>query len=195
MSVESCFPTAYNAILSIQSSPVDNNPVTEPVTLDELKAYAHIDTDITEDDAVLTSLITTARQMLEIWLNTGLVLQKREVAFINGMGNIMLPMPPLTGSITFSAPAGSYSIVPDDAHSIGLNVISPAGTNEPFTATYNSGFAEGELPGMYKTAICAQAAYMYAHKGDEQNTDDGFICTKAQQILQGVRMNTNIFIL
>lgn len=69
-------------------------PAIEPVTLAELKDFAHIDTS--DEDTTLTNFIKAARQLTEQYLSRALISQ----AIVLGMDiwpgdRIELPMPPL----------------------------------------------------------------------------------------------------
>jgi hypothetical protein len=58
-------------MIELTNIEVSEGSVTEPVILDEAKAWLQI--DFSDHDALLTSLITGARQSIEKWLNLALV--------------------------------------------------------------------------------------------------------------------------
>lgn len=70
-------------------------PAVEPVTLAELKAHCRVDDDITADDAYLTALIQTARELAEHLTNRALVRQQLELSLPGFPLAIELPMAPL----------------------------------------------------------------------------------------------------
>ena len=49
----------YNAVLNVSFTEAD---IVEPVTLNEAKGWCKIELDIAEENALITTLITTARE-------------------------------------------------------------------------------------------------------------------------------------
>lgn len=58
-------------------SRVTEAPETEPITLDEAKAHLKIDDDFNSEDALITSLIRTARRMCESYSGRSFLTQER----------------------------------------------------------------------------------------------------------------------
>lgn len=77
---------AYNAILYYEATSA--SPVVEPVTLQEVKEYSHI--DLSDDDNKITGLITQVRQLVERYTGRYLIPVSISAAVINGLGNIQL---------------------------------------------------------------------------------------------------------
>lgn len=75
-----------------------SGPSVEPVTLNELKQHLRLDLAFTDDDAMLTSYITAARQFAEKVTDLSIAV-KSYAAFFNGFPRIgcplMIPKPPL----------------------------------------------------------------------------------------------------
>lgn len=79
-------------------------PTEEPVTLDE--ARAHLVVDIAEDDTLIGSLITAARQMAESFTGRAFVSRTLQLYFDHfpANENIYLPFPPVVSvtSVTYT---------------------------------------------------------------------------------------------
>lgn len=82
----------YNAV--IEAKQVEA-AATEPVTLAEAKQWCKIELDITEENTLLTQLITAARKQLEGYLCISLVDKTVTAVFRNELGNIELPYGPV----------------------------------------------------------------------------------------------------
>lgn len=104
---------------------IDNEIVTEPVTLLEQKAFSRIDADYSADDNDIQLMITSARQRLELYLNVGFV--KREVKVLFNGSSVKLPLYP-NGDI-LSITDGTDPIPADKYHvgGIGLKTIIMGG--------------------------------------------------------------------
>lgn len=50
-------------------------PLAEPVTLDEAKGFMRVDSDMTEDDALIRLLISGARRYAELWTQRSFITQ------------------------------------------------------------------------------------------------------------------------
>ena len=81
----------YNYLSSYQA--VNNGSITEPVTLSEAKNYCRVSGS--SDDALITDLITEAREAIE--KATGLSITSKNVSiwFNNPSGNFAMPFGPL----------------------------------------------------------------------------------------------------
>ena len=77
---------AYNAILYYEATSVA--PIVEPVTLQEVKEYSHI--DLNDDDNKITYLITQVRQLVERYTGRYLIPVSISAIVVNGLGNITL---------------------------------------------------------------------------------------------------------
>jgi hypothetical protein len=147
-------PVSYNQITDVTLDDV----VTEPVTLNELKLFAKI--EYSTDDSILTGLITAARQMCEKYSNISFV--KREVTayFTNYNGGTYLPYGPvdaITGVYTAQGDPIEYIV----QGTSWKQIISP---QMPLKAIYEGGY--DMLPENLKTAVMAQALFLYENRGD-----------------------------
>lgn len=138
----------------------DSGPVTEPVTLAEVKDYALRLTG-TYDDTKLTELITEARMWIEKY--TGLYIIQREitVALLNQAGCIELPGP-IIGSVALTD-KDDVAIGTDDYTIIGSEIETEF--CDRINATYNVGYTSA--PKWVKNAVYAYIAWRYDNRGDE----------------------------
>jgi len=173
-------------LYDLRSISITETGVSEPVGVEDFKAYAKI--DFNEEDEVLATLIVTARRTLEKWLNLSLV-SKTIVLDLSKERELVRKI----GIVEFTLPYGP--VVIDDDHPITLtdnndNALDDdifeltVGTETVFGAwyvprvkiSYSAGMAE--VPEEIKLAIMAQTAYMYEHRGDEDQVIH--ICTAAK---------------
>jgi len=159
-------------------------PAIEPVTLAEAKAHARIDTEA--DDALIATLITSARQWAEHYTNR---------AFITQTWRLSLDAPPKTDVVLLPrAPLQSVASFQyfDDADAattfaeahyfvdtsrepgrlvlrLGATWPSPVRTANGIVITYIAGYGDGadNVPEPLKFAIRELVAHWYEHRGDE----------------------------
>lgn len=167
---------------------VITQPEAEPVTLDEVKLYMNV--DYTEKDAIITSLITASRQLLEDKFDLGIIEKELQVIIDNSAGGFALPGYPIGDEI---------SAVDRDDNEVTLTltgdsckyVESPCDCY--LKLTYSSGYPADAVPEVYKTAIKEQVLWMFEHLGDEVMQDQ--ICPMATMSLKPYRKNgTGLFI-
>lgn len=156
-------------------------PALEPVTLDEAKNQARIDTD--DDDDLITAFIAAAREYAETFTHRAFITQRWQLTFDGGFPRkINLPKPPLQSveDITYidlngamqtesstlyvvSAPSGpkadfgfvvpAYSVIWPTTRSI-IDAVTV-----PFTCGY--GDDPGDVPELIKAAIRLHVAEFY----------------------------------
>ena len=89
-------------MLEERTSSIDGNrewrvtvqPAIEPITIEELKLFARIDTD--DEDSLLTDFIETARRLIENYLGRALIQQTITLKMDFWTGDVIeLPRPPL----------------------------------------------------------------------------------------------------
>ena len=147
-----------NLILDIQFS---NESTTEPVTLAEAKNWLKI--DVPDDDTLLSTLITSARQDCESYLNISLI-ERTVTAYLQiGLDEIRLPYGPVKTVTNVTNFRG------DRIHGYELKYekFKALDSCTEVTATYDAGFINGALPKHFKVAILNQIAWQYEHRGDE----------------------------
>jgi hypothetical protein len=89
-------------------------PAAEPVSLAEAKLHLRVDTDVTADDDLITSLATAARQWVEEICGRSLITQTWQLALpgfpgatgvlgvpVYGVDPLSLPGTPVSGSVAF----------------------------------------------------------------------------------------------
>lgn len=145
--------------------------VVEPVTL--LEAKAELKVGYADDDAIITRMITAARQLLEKQLNISIAAKTLKVTFTHdGCYEYQLPYGPI-GSVTeakFKYDAEdtteitttSYTLIGDDFKQF----LGRAGW---WAITYAAGYAT--TPDAIKQGILKQVAWMYENRGDGVGTN------------------------
>jgi uncharacterized phiE125 gp8 family phage protein len=146
---------SYNQILDYTKG-----ATSECVTLSELKEYAKI--AYSTDDALLTSLISAAREVCENYTNRSFG-EREMVAWINNNnGNTQLPFGPVVSidkvydesgnEMTYSTRGSSFVQIKEPTMVLKVEYVAGLNTVEE----------------VFKTAIKAQALFMYENRGDAQ---------------------------
>lgn len=155
----------------------NNSPVTEPVTLAEAKLYCRVTTST--EDALIETMITQAREAIELATNLSLIPRQVEVWFNNQGGFFQLPFGPVTYLLAV------YDNNGDEITGNELKVVGGAYPKINFPnqadmrAVYNAGF--DCLPKDLKIAILDQVSYDYENRGLDSNTG---ICEKTWRACQ-----------
>lgn len=156
-------------------------PTTEPVSLAEAKLQARV--DVATDDALITALITAARELVEKTTWRALITQRWDFyldAWPEG-DEIVLPKPPLKSVVTleYTSEAGATVAVPaadyavDVATEPGRIVLKsgaawPGGTLarlNPIHVRFECGYgAAAAVPEAYKLAIKLLVASWYENR-------------------------------
>lgn len=140
---------------------------TEPVTVAEVKNWLKI--DVTDDDTLIESLITAARQQCENYLSVSLIERTVSARLLNELGDFDLPYRP----IVLDEEGNSFlSITNDDDepeaienYTLRFNRLSTE-NNCIVNVSYLAGYPDG-LPKVFKTAILNQVAWLYENRGSE----------------------------
>lgn len=150
-----------NAILSISFT----TPASEPVTLSDVKNWIKVADSYTDDDALITALITTARQMLEEYLSISIASKTYTVVLKNELGDMELPYGPVT-SITSAADFDGDSLTNGTDYIVyGEDFKRLQTVTDYIKLVYVAGYTT--VPQALKDAIKMQVGYMYEHRGDE----------------------------
>lgn len=144
---------AYNAVLSVT---FDDGTVTEPITLQEAKDWCRV--DITDDDTLITLLITAARIVCENHANLSFIEREVTAKIINGLGGFVLPYGPVTSITSVTIADGT------DIYDADFSIDDPYG--KLYTVVYDAGYAT--LPQNLRHAVLNQIAFMYDNRGDER---------------------------
>ena len=173
-------------------------PITEPVTLDEVKLYCKI--DFPDEDALLTALMPVARQKLEKYTGLSFVRKQLTVTVSNECGGIEIPYGPILDDID---PA---MIVDIDGNAFDQDLIKIIGKQFKYLETpaypyvqlqYTAGYTK--LPEALALAIKAQIFFMYENRGEKlgygtgvKNYDASYICDAARQLCYAYTRNTEL---
>jgi len=155
-------------------------PELEPVSLEEAKL--HLRVDGTEEDALISALISTAREFCESFTGRSLALQTFEYIsgpFLSSIGIIKLPMPPLIELVYFKYlnTNGEEITLIEDSGFYVVKSLEPAvlclklATGWPLDLSYRPDavkirFKAGysEVPKSIKQAMLLLIGHFYEHR-------------------------------
>jgi uncharacterized phiE125 gp8 family phage protein len=141
--------------------------ITEPITLAQAKAWLRV--THTDEDAIITALITAARQICEGYISKSFVERTVTAIVRNDLGNVKLPYGPV-GNITYVYDVDGTEITGTE---YTLTGVSDKRLGYPMSSyvkvIYTAGYSV--LPQQFKTALKMQLSWMYTHRGD----DDGSV--------------------
>lgn len=154
-------------------------PATEPVTLAEAKAHCYVDT--TDDDTLITTMITTARMYVENYTRRSLISQTLVARYDCFPSYFELEKPPLISvtSIGYTDTAGNGQTVSSadydvDIYSTPGRVTEAYGATWPstqssvtntVTVTYVAGYADAaSVPETIKHAILMMIGNWYENR-------------------------------
>lgn len=176
-------------------------PASEPITLTEAKTHLKVDT--TDDDTLITTLITAARSRAE-WYTGRAFITQGWTLWLDAWprwGIVEIPLAPLisVSSVTVYGIDDSATLVDSTSYRVDTastpgrvalkNALSPPvvtlrvidGVAIGFSAGYGDAAA---VPVQIKQAVLCIIADLYSHRGD----DDGVIGTRAQSLLAPYRV-------
>lgn len=171
----------YNIIVDTKDISEESGPVTEPVSLAEMKAYLKMqgfidDNDSTsipefdDDDDLIEELITNARQTLEEELRVSIIEHTwQAVGVTNLAGMVQLLYGPniVITSIEDSEGEAYDHTDEDEVKLVGDHLKYPNACD--MTVEYTAGFET--VPKAIITEIKRMAAYLYEHRGDEDGLE------------------------
>lgn len=167
-----------SSLISITQTPSDG--YTEPVTLADMKAYLRV--DFTDDDDLITALITAARMKCEKTL--GMVLVDTDITaryevrhnHVYGQMRRKHRYEIFYGPILEESGVPAFTGLPDDAEVIGHGTSVWVCTyDHHMDITYQSGW--DVVPSWAVLAIEKQVAWDYESRGDQLFTSRGGIST------------------
>lgn len=150
----------YNG--DIQRTPItgSDEEVVEPVSLADGTNWARV--DVTDDNALITGLIKTARIQIEKYLNISIIPTTIEATILCQLGNYALPYGPVTSVVSLY---DGTTAITDYTLKGGLFKSLVCAYCDPLTIVYEAGYAVCLED--YKTAIKQQTLYLYDNRGDE----------------------------
>jgi uncharacterized phiE125 gp8 family phage protein len=158
-------------------------PLIEPVTLADAKLHLKVDTS--DDDALITRLITAARARAE-W-HTGRALNAQGwILWLDcwpQCGVIEIPLPPLQGvsAVTVYAPDDSASVLDLATYQVDAasaparlalkSTVLPPGNLRAINAVavaFTAGYGDDadDVPAGFRAAILELIAFLYEHRGE-----------------------------
>lgn len=156
---------SYNQVTQVTKAPVED----EPLTLNEVKEWCKVENS--SDDAILTALITAAREICEQY--TGVAFVEREIScwLNNYNGSTYLPYGPIKSvahvydenltEVDFTLRNTDYGFAQINTPRQILKV--------EYTGGYYNGKANDTLPEALRTALKCQVLYLYENRGDAQD--------------------------
>ena len=152
---------AYNLV--IDSTITETGYPTEPVTLDEAKAYARVQVDDAAQNSLFELWIQSAREYIEASTGLSLVPKAIVATLSNPQGGIELPYGPVTGTVTWEDVNGNVPTVTPRGNAFPM-VPLPFDT---YIATYTAGYTSDTIPRDLKVAILNMVVSWYENRGDE----------------------------
>ena len=159
-------------------------PTVEPITLDEAKL--HLKVDGSDDNALITALITTARQLAERETKRAFITQTWEMYLDYAPEEIEIPKPPLqvtSLSIKVIDEAGSETVVDPTTYDVDESENSPgrvklrSGCIWPshryfasFIIEFKAGYGDAatDVPEALKQGILQLLSHLYDNRGAEE---------------------------
>lgn len=159
-------------------------PVNEPVSLAEAKAYLRVDN--TDEDTLIGTLITAARQWVESYLDRALILRQLVLRLDTFPVEIELPQPPLSTfgmytavSVTYTLETGTTATLSSSEYRIDRTSTPgvlrqnysgswPGHLNDynSIAVTYWAGYGndEGDIPPAIKNAILLMIGHLFENR-------------------------------
>lgn len=153
-------------------------PILEPITLAEMKAFLHVTSN--NDDTLIESYITAAREKAESIMNRQLMPATFELYFDAMQSEIVLPRPPFVSLTSFQANDGTAwndvthelddKSTPASLHVTTWPLISS--DKNSVKVVYTSGYADvTKVPESIKAWIRIEVGYMYDQEAKRINVD------------------------
>jgi uncharacterized phiE125 gp8 family phage protein len=163
----------YNLLIDWDDQ-TNESGINEPLTVEEVKNYLRLEgfidqsdsipSDFNDDDAIIETLIRSARERIEEFTGLSLIPKIWEIEFTNLAGGFEIPFGPVTTIINVKDDEGD-SISTDDFE-VSLNGrILKWPKYENMTMLYEAGYVS--LPKGLKDAMYKEVAYRYINRGDE----------------------------
>jgi uncharacterized phiE125 gp8 family phage protein len=148
-------------------------PASEPLTLNDTKLYLRLDN--TDEDTLVTNLITAARITAENWLRRSLITQSWKIAFDDGIPqSIWLPMGPINAvtGVTVVNIDGTTQVIASNSYWLNAaqNALVMFGELIGFRieVTYTAGYGDAStVPQPIKLGMLSHIAALYDSRGED----------------------------
>lgn len=164
----------YNLLIDWQDQ-TEESGITEPISVEEVKNYLRLEgfidsteslsSEYDDDDALISDLITSARERLEEYTGLSFIPKTYYIEFTNLAGNFEIPFGPVN-EITYLYDDEGDSISTDNFDVSINNRILKYPNYENMTMQYECGYIN--LPKGLKDAMYKEIAYRYINRGDEE---------------------------
>lgn len=168
---EDDYQPRFNAVLDVQFS----SEGSEPVTLLEAKNWCRV--DVTDDNSLITELITSARIICEQYTNISFITRTVTAVLQNSCGKIFLPYGPVS-TISSYTDRDSNQINDPKVYGVQFKYIEYP-VDDYIKVVYTAGYST--LPPNLKTALLSQIQWMYDNRGDAS------LSVNSKMILRPVR--------
>lgn len=155
----------------------DSPSATEPVSLSEAKAYMHIGFD--DDNDLITSLITGAREWVEKLTGTSLI-SRSVTCEVQVANNMELPFGPVVGDVTTTVVEG------DSLYNISTGQFKSIKGYGRYNVNYMAGYST--VPEMLKLAIKARVLDTYENRGEADKENHSLIARTYLRPFKRVRL-------
>lgn len=138
-----------------------NPPPAEPITLAEAKAFLRVDHD--DEDALIQTLIASARERLEAHLNIAMIQRPMQFVLASG-GTIKLPRWPIVSidSVVLDGMQTNGFVAELRCRPAQVKLGTATSLEISFTAGY--GIAPGDVPAPLRQAMLLLVAHGFEHR-------------------------------
>lgn len=159
--VDYCLPgVSYNQVIDVENTLAVS---AELFTVGDFKSeYAKIDT--TEENGLIGSLITAARQMCEQYTGMNFIARTVTATINNNNGGAYLPYGPIS-TITSVTDIDGNAITTDGYKTLGNEFKKVLWPLQELIFTYTGGYTT--CPANLVNAVKAQTLFLYQNRGDE----------------------------
>ncbi len=156
-------------------------PLIEPVTLEEVKDYLHIEHD-TEDN-LLAHFIQSAREYIEEFVGRAFMTQVRRVTFLGQRGRrkryflSSAPFLNLEGPVLLNGqPYQAYHLIKGMGQAM-LCLHYPLQENDQLAVTFSCGYGENpqDVPTLYRHAILIKVGELYHNRSGTAKADTSYL--------------------
>lgn len=145
----------YNSVIDVQDN--TTGTITEPVLLDDVKAYMRI-SNSTENE-LISSLIKAARELIEKYTGLSLIRKTQKIIVNNSLGNISVPYGPYVDADITATNATDVIVKKRNKR-----IVIESPLTDYLELTCIGGYTSATIPEALKTAIKEQVNYMFMQR-------------------------------